>query len=149
MVEVYFGCSMRGGFKGVPQDELRKIQQSIKELGHSLVTEHQTSPTFEKEESVYTNTYIHDRDYGYLLKAEIGIFEISNPSSGVGGEISDMTHLGKPVFCLFKKGLEQVVSAYIQGKRGSKYVKTIFECYAYKSIEDAKNKIKEFIEANI
>jgi len=109
---------MRGGFNSVSQDELRELQSSVKELGHQLVTEHQTSPTFELDESPHTTTQIHDRDYGFLLKAKIGIFEISNPSLGVGGEISDMIHLGRPVLCLFKRGLEESVSAYTQGKQG-------------------------------
>ena len=51
MVKVYFGCSMRGGFGTVSQDDLRKLQGSVKELGHELVTEHQTSQTFETDEA--------------------------------------------------------------------------------------------------
>jgi hypothetical protein len=146
MIEIYFGCSMRGGFNQVSQEDLRKLQMSVKDLGHQLVTEHQTSPTFEADESPHTNTHIHDRDYGFLVRAKLGIFEISNPSLGVGGEISDMIHLGKPVLCLLKKGLESNVSAYTQGKQGSKHVTTPFECYAYESVQDAKDKMRKFIE---
>lgn len=146
MMEIYFGCSMRGGFGSVSQDDLRKLQRAIKELGHELITEHQTSATFRADEAPHTNSYIHDRDYDYLLRARLGIFEISNPSLGVGGEISDMIHLRKPVLCLFRRGLEENVSAYIQGKKGSKHVMTPFECLAYESSEDAKDKIKRFIE---
>ena len=83
---------MRGGFNSVSQDELRQLQGLVKELGHKLVTEHQTSPTFKQDEAPNTNTQIHDRDYDYLVRAKLGIFEISNPSLGVGGEISDMAH---------------------------------------------------------
>ncbi len=146
MVEIYFGCSMMGGFNSVSQNDLKQLQTSLKELGHQLVTEHQTSPTFEADRAQYTNTQIHDRDYGYLVKARLGIFEISNPSLGVEGEISDMIHLGKPVLCLLKKGLEGSVSPYTRGKQGSRYVTTSFECYAYESIKDAKDKMGQFIE---
>ena len=132
---------MRSGFGSVSQEDLRRIQMSVKDLGHQLVTEHQTSATFEEDEAPNTNIQIHDRDYGFLVRAEIGIFEISNPSLGVGGEISDMVHLGRPVLCLLKRGLEKSVSAYTQGKQGSRYVTTPFECYAYESVEDARNKI--------
>ena len=137
---------MRSGFGSVSQEDLRRIQMSVKDLGHQLVTEHQTSATFEEDEAPNTNTQIHDRDYGFLVRAEIGIFEISNPSLGVGGEISDMVHLGRPVLCLLKRGLEKSVSAYTQGKQGSRYVTTPFECYAYESVEDARNKMGQFIE---
>jgi hypothetical protein len=65
---------------------------------------------------------------------------------GVGGEISDMIHLGKPVLCLLKRGLESSVSAYTQGQQGSKYVTTPFECYTYESMQDAKDKMRQFIE---
>jgi len=137
---------MRSGFGSVSQEDLRRIQMSVKDLGHQLVTEHQTSATFEEDEAPNTNIQIHDRDYGFLVRAEIGIFEISNPSLGVGGEISDMVHLGRPVLCLLKRGLEKSVSAYTQGKQGSRYVTTPFECYAYESVEDARNKMGQFIE---
>ena len=137
---------MRGGFGLVSQDDLRQLQRSVKDLGHQLVTEHQTSPTFKTDEAPNTNTHIHDRDYSFLVRARIGIFEISNPSLGVGGEISDMIHLGKPVLCLLKKGLEANVSAYTQGKQGSEYISTPFECYSYESVEEAKNKMRQFID---
>ena len=139
---------MRGGFGEVPQERLAELQGAVKELGHTLVTEHQVSPTFETDEAPHSDVHIHDRDYGFLLRAKVGIFEISNPSLGVGGEISDMVHLGKPVLCLLKKGLEKIVSAYTQGKQGSQYVTTPFECYGYESVEDAKRKMRQFIDAN-
>ena len=148
MAKIYFGCSMRGGFGEVSQEELRQLQGAVKDLGHTLVTEHQVSPTFETDEVPYTNTRIHDRDFGFLEEADVEIFEISNPSLGVGGEISDSIHLKKPVLCLLKRDLEKTVSAYTQGKQGSKHVKTPFECYVYESIEDAKKKMKQFIGDN-
>ena len=63
MVEIYFGCSMRGGFNSVFQDDLRRLQLSVKDLGHQLVTEHQTGPIFEEDEAPHTNIQIHDGDY--------------------------------------------------------------------------------------
>lgn len=148
MVRIYFGCSMRGGFSAVSQEEIRGIHLVVKEIGHELASEHQSSSTFQTDEAPYSNVHIHDRDYGFLKSSEMGIFEISNPSLGVGGEISDMIAMRKPVLCLFKKGLEDKVSAYTQGKQGSKYVETPFECYAYESVEDAKKKMSHFIEIN-
>ena len=62
---------MRGGFNSVSQEGLRELQLSVKDLGHQLVTEHQTSPIFEEDEAPhtniqiykYTNIQIHDGDY--------------------------------------------------------------------------------------
>jgi hypothetical protein len=146
MVKIFFGCSMRGGYDRVSQEELDKIPDIIEELGYELASRHQTQQGIIEEENKRTPPFIHDRDYGWEVESDVGIFELSNPSLGVGGEISDMINLRKPVLCAFKRGLEKSVSNYIQGKQGSKYVETPFECYAYESLEDLKEKIKEFVE---
>lgn len=147
MVKIFFGCSMMGGYNAVPKEELAKLANAIEELGHTLASRHQTQDWI-RTEAKLTQTDIHDRDFKWGIESDIGIFEISNPSLGVGGEISDMTHMGKPVLCLFKKDLKNNVSAYTRGKMGSQYIKTPFEVYAYTTIEDAKDKIKEFVESN-
>lgn len=82
------------------------------------------------------------------MASGLGVFEISNPGLGVGGEISDMIHMVKPVLLLFKQGLEESISAYIRGKVGSRYVESPIECYVYQDLEDARRKIKAFIEAH-
>ena len=138
---------MRGGYSAVSREELESISNAIEKLGYELASKHQTSLEGIQKDSKLTSTQIHDRDHLWLTESEIGIFEISNSSLGVGGEISDMVHLKKPVLCLFKKGLEVKVSAYICGKEGSKYITTPFESYAYETVEDAKNKIKEFVDS--
>lgn len=148
MVKIFFGCSMRGGFHQVSQDDLRKLGDAMEAMGYSLVSRHQTSPSFTKDEAPLANTQIHDRDYEWLMAAEVGIFEISNPSLGVGGEISDCAHLGKPVLCLYKSGLAQAVSAYTMGKEGSQYVKAPFHCRAYGSLAEAEQIIKTFVETH-
>jgi 2'-deoxynucleoside 5'-phosphate N-hydrolase len=147
MVKIFFGCSMRGGYVAVRIQELESFPKIIEELGYELASRHQTQRGIIEEENKLVKTSIHDRDYEWLTGSDVGVFEISNPSLGVGGEISDMVHLHKPVLCLFKKGLENKVSAYIQGKMGSKYVKTIFEIYTYSDLSDVKGKIRQFVEA--
>ena len=89
--------------------------------------------------------YIHDRDYSWLLESDAGIFEISNPSLGVGSEISDMIHVGKPVLLLYREGLEAEVSMYIRGKCGSKYVDSLVICRPYRDMPAAGEHISEFI----
>ncbi|MGD2125459.1 MAG: hypothetical protein PVG99_05220 [Desulfobacteraceae bacterium] len=144
---VYFGCSMLGGYLFVKKEELAEFPRLIAGLGHEVASDHQTQPGIIEKEAKLEYTYIHDRDYRWLLESDMGVFEISNPSLGVGGEISDMIHMGKPILLLFKQGLEESVSAYMQGKAGSKYVGSRVECHAYQDLEDARNKIHAFIEA--
>lgn len=91
--------------------------------------------------------FIHARDYQWLLDSDVGVFEISHPSLGVGSEISDMIHAGKPVLMLFKRGLENKVSAYLRGKVGSKYVTCPIECHAYMDLSEAGGRIRTFIDA--
>jgi len=146
--EFFFGCSMRGGYGEVSKDQLAQIPDIIEELGHQLASRHQTRD-WETSEIPLSPTQIHDRDYAWLIGSEAGVFEISNPSLGVGGEISDLIHLGKPVLCLLKKGLEDKVSAYTRGKQGSQHVKTLFEVHTYETTADMAIIIKNFLETHL
>jgi len=148
MIKIFFGCSMRGGYETVSREELAKFPEIIEKLGYELASKHQTKESIIQEEDKLTTTDIHDRDYEWIMNSDVGIFEITNGSVGTGEEISDMIHLGKPVLCLYKKALKNKVSAYGRGKHGSKYVKTPFECYDYQTLEDAKDKIQQFLKEN-
>lgn len=148
MHKIFFGCSIRGGTTVVSREELARLPDIIEELGYTLASRHQTQAGIIERENEHTKTAIHDRDYKWETESDVGVFEISNPSLGVGGEISDMVNMGKPVLCLFRAGLENAVSAYVLGKMGSQYVRTTFECYAYQTLADARDKIKQFVEAN-
>ncbi|MFA4833953.1 MAG: nucleoside 2-deoxyribosyltransferase [Patescibacteria group bacterium] len=145
---VFFGCSMRGGYGVVSQEDLAKLPDVIEKLGYKLASRHQTQVGIVAKENEQTPPYIHDRDYCWLKGADVGVFEISNPSLGAGAEIADMIHEGKPVLCLFK-GDEKAVSAYIRGMQGSEFVKTSFECHAYVTLDDAKTIIDRFMSDNI
>jgi len=140
---------MRGGHSKVSREDLAKIPEIIEELGHKLASKHQTQEGIIAKEDELTKTAIHDRDYNWLKESDVGIFEISNPSLGVGGEISDLIHLGKPVLCLYKKELENEVSAYTLGKQGSQFITTPFKCHAYETLDELKTIIQQFLEDNL
>ena len=145
-VVVYFGCSMLGGYAAVSREEVARLQQRIAELGYRLASHHQTQPGVLEREAKLEPSLIHDRDYRWLLDSDVGVFEISNPSLGVGSEISDMIFARKPVLMLFKHGLEDKISSYIRGKVGSQYVSCPIECHAYSDVNDAGNRIRTFID---
>ena len=144
-LKVYFGCSMRGGYANVTREELAEFPKMIVELGLRLATDHQTQPGILEKEAQFEHVYIHDRDYRWMMESDLGVFEISNPSLGVGGEISDMIHMGKPVLLLFKKSSEEKVSAFIRGKCGSRFVNSPLECAAYEDLEQARELTRKFI----
>ena len=135
---VFFSCSMRGGFKRLAQEELRKMPDIIEELGMVVISRHQTSERFMEIESRLTDKEIHDRDYRWLKDADMVIAEITNPSLGVGAEIADAVNLGIPVLGVYKKEFEEQVSAYIRGKAG-------VVCLAYSAHEELKEVIRGFV----
>ena len=145
-VVVYFGCSMLGGYSLVPKEDIAGFPKLIRKLGYRLASDHQTQPGVLEREAKLEPAFIHDRDYRWLLDSDVGVFEISNPSLGVGSEISDMIYACKPVLMLFKQGLEERISSYLRGKAGSKYVSCPIECHAYSDLNDAGNRIRAFIE---
>ncbi|MDD5093730.1 MAG: hypothetical protein PHV74_05025 [Dehalococcoidia bacterium] len=143
---VFFGCSMLGGYPQVSRETLALFPALIKSLGYEIASDHQTRPGVTQAEANLDATYIHDRDYRWLLESDAGIWEISNPSLGVGGEISDMIHMGKPVLLLYQEGLEAEVSAYTRGKCGSKYIQGPVVCQAYGDMAAAREKIAAFLK---
>jgi hypothetical protein len=147
-ITVYFGCSMLGGYSAVSREEIARLHKLIAQMGYRLASDHQTQPGVLEREAKLEPAFIHDRDYQWLLDSEVGIFEISNPSLGVGSEISDMISAYKPVLMLYKQGLKEKISAYLRGKVGSKYVTCPVECHAYSDLDDAGRRIKAFIDGH-
>ena len=146
-IVVYFGCSMLGGYGLVSRKDIAGFPKLIQGLGYRLASDHQLQPGVLEREAKFEPAFIHDRDFQWLLDSDVGVFEISNPSLGVGSEISDMIYAKKPILMLFKHGLEEKISSYLRGKAGSKYVTCRVECHPYRDLEDAGAKIREFIEA--
>ncbi|MFA4835133.1 MAG: hypothetical protein WC749_03545 [Dehalococcoidia bacterium] len=146
---IYFGCSMLGGCPHVSREELAEFPGLIRSLGCELASDHQTQPGVIEAEACLDPTYIHDRDFVWLLESHAGVFETSNPSLGVGGEISDMIHMGKPVLLLYQEKMANQISAYIRGKSGSKFVRSAVVCQPYKDMATAREIIDEFIEAHV
>jgi hypothetical protein len=145
---VYFGCSMLGGYALVPREEIAGFPKLIRKLGYLLASDHQLQPGVLEREAKLEPIFIHDRDYQWLLDSDVGVFEISNPSLGVGSEVSDMISARKPVLMLFKHGFEDKISSYLRGKAGSRYVSSPIECQAYRNLNDAGDRIKAFIDAH-
>jgi len=148
---VFFGCAMRGGHSVISREELRELQQSVKSiLGYELASEHQTQNGIIGRENQLNPTEIHDRDWEFLEIADICVFEISNPSLGVGAEIADALAMGKPVLCLYSAQIdESSVSAYIRGKEGSDFTPSDFRYMTYTDINHALSLIEKFVDDNL
>lgn len=138
--KVFFACSMRGGSPYVSRKFLRKIPYALEELGFELMSKHQTQKGILRQENRLATAAIHDRDHEWLEECDLVIAEVSNPSDGVGGEIADAVHLGKPVLALYKRDMNEI-SAYTRGKlegygkvahaqyRNLKHLKRLVYCF--------------------
>jgi len=100
-----------------------------------------------EREAKFEPAFIHDRDFQWLLESDVGVFEISNPSLGVGSEISDMIYA--------RKTDPDALQAWIRGKdlllpprQGRiKICDLPRGVSSLRDLEDAGAKISEFIEA--
>lgn len=137
---------MRGGHSLVSRNEIIDLISVIEKNNCILISKHQTQDNGIDCDSLLSKEEVHDRDYKWLIEADFGIFEISNPSLGTGGEISDMANMKKPILCLYKEGLGQKVSAYIQGKANSKHINSLFKCCPYRSLEEVEEILRAFIK---
>ena len=146
MVKVFFGYSMRGGYQILNKEKLRVLFNHIQDMGFEIVTKKFFD--LEGDKSNLSDQDIFESDFKGMQEADVGIFEISNPSLGVGSEITDMIHMKKPVLCLYREDLYNIVSANILGKESSDYIQSPFKALAYDSEEDIEKKIKEFVETH-
>ena len=141
--KAFFACSMRGGHDVVSQEVLKQIPDALKEIGLELMSRHQTQDGIIQEEDQKTTVAIHDRDYAWLKRCNIVVAEISNPSLGVGAEISDAIHLEKPVLGLYQMP-EDKISAYIRGKLEGYPMGSHAQ---YKDLDDLKRIAREFADS--
>jgi len=133
---------MRGGYSNVSFEFLQQIPQVLKDIGFEIVSEHQTQPDIIKQESLLPTSLVYQRDYRWIQKSDVLIAEMSNPSMGVGGEITDAISLEKPVLGLYQIPQDRV-SSYILGKieghpkgRHARYT----------DLRDFKLKVKDFTD---
>tara|TARA_B110000116_G_C16620418_1_gene483530 strand:+ start:134 stop:547 length:414 start_codon:yes stop_codon:yes gene_type:complete len=135
-MQIYFAGSIRGGRKD--KDTYLEIINHLKKYGNVL-TEHIGNDMLDSSgENNIDDQYIHDRDIDWLLKSDMMIAEVTNPSLGVGYEIGRALENNKKVICLFKNNDYQKLSAMIRGAKE-------LVCIEYIDMDDLKNKINNYI----
>ena len=135
-MQIYFAGSIRGGRKD--KDTYLEIINHLKKYGNVL-TEHIGNDMLDSSgENNIDDQYIHDRDIDWLLKSDMMIAEVTNPSLGVGYEIGRALENNKKVICLFKNNDYQKLSAMIRGAKE-------LVCVEYIDMDDLKNKINKYI----
>ena len=101
-MNIYFSCSITGGRKD--QAIYASIVEALQAQGHQVPTAHLSSPDIMALEAVVSPNEVYQRDVAWVNGCDALIAEVSTPSHGVGYEIALALALGKPVFCLYRRG---------------------------------------------
>jgi len=133
MPSIYFAAPIRGA--GRDPKLVREVVLHLKELGCDVVTEdYMLSAT---PEDPTPDPEVFERDMSLLRTADALIADVTYPSLGVGYEICEAVHLGKPVMAFYRRGVR--VSKLVLGN--PMVVPTPFS-----DLEELKSAIKDFLE---
>lgn len=110
-MDVYLAAPIAGDRSAI--ENARAMTEAIRDLGHTVLTEHVVAPDVLEREAALTPREIFDRDMAWLRTSEMLIAEVSRPSLGVGMEIGLALEWGKPVHCFCQQGTQ--LSALVAG----------------------------------
>ncbi len=136
-MRLYFCGSIAGGREDL--DTYVQIVAHLKARGHQVLTEHVANPRVLELERTCSPQEIFARDMAWLRRCDGVVAEISHPSLGVGYEICEATHLGKPTLCLHRAGL--FISRIILGNTSPH-----LRVRAYRDDAELMEHVDEFLE---
>ena len=134
-MKVYFACSIRGGRDDaeIYAELVEHIKTQATVLSEIFADGKLTSQGMNKPSPEIWKT-----DTNWVKEADAVVAEVTNPSLGVGYEISLAETLDKPILALFKDDGEKSLSAMIDGAPGVEVCK-------YLTIAEAKSAIETFL----
>ncbi|TRY95398.1 hypothetical protein DNTS_010965 [Danionella cerebrum] len=140
-MNIYFCGSIRGGRQDI--NIYQKIVNKLQQYG-KVLTEHISYDSLsEKGEDAALDgdKSIHDRDMEWLIKADVIIAEVTQPSLGVGYELGRAVALNKKVLCLFRPESGKVLSAMIRGASTN----SLFQVQDYRE-EDVESYLEKYFD---
>lgn len=130
-MKIYFCGSMTGSReKQANYEEIIKFLNSMGNVLNDFVGD--------KVVTDYEPKNVFARDTANMKASDVCIADISVPSTGVGFELGYFYHLDTPVLLVYDENMPLPSSL----PRGSDK----FSVVSYNSLEDEKNKIKNFLE---
>jgi len=102
-MKIYFSGSIAGGRDSLPV--YQHIVSKLESMGSTVPSAHVADPAVLEHESILSPQEVCTRDLAWVEASDALIAEASTPSLGVGYEIAHALHLGKPVLCLYRRGL--------------------------------------------
>jgi len=102
-MKIYFACAIVGG-----RNDEAIYQQLVDALladGHEVPTAMNAGPGWQHMEGSPDPNEVYRRDMGWIDESQALIAEVSMPSHGVGYEVSYALERGKPVLCIYHRGV--------------------------------------------
>jgi len=111
-MKIYFAGSIRAG-----RGDAEIYHEIIKMLSHfgEVLTEHIGDSKLTERGENLSEKFIHDRDMGWVMSADVLVAELTTPSIGVGYEIGRAVAHGKKVIGLYRPQAGKLLSAMMTG----------------------------------
>lgn len=102
-MKIYFACAIVGG----RNDEAiyQKLVDALLADGHEVPTAMNAGPGWQHMEGSPDPDEVYRRDTGWIDESQVLVAEVSTPSHGVGYEVSYALERGKPVLCIYRRGV--------------------------------------------
>ncbi len=102
-MKIYFACAIIGG--RYDQAIYQELVDTLLADGHEVPTAMNAGPGWQKMEGSHDPGEVYRRDTSWIDESEALIAEVSTPSHGVGYEVSYALERGKPVLCIYRRGV--------------------------------------------
>jgi len=136
-MKIYFAGSISGGRADV--GFYKELIDYLKNYGQVLTEFVGDNSLLASGEGNLSDKQIHDRDFDWLMQADVLVAEVSTPSLGVGYEIGRSIENNKKILCLYKEKEGQRISAMIVGCNSVKTEK-------YDNLSEVKTIIDKFFK---
>lgn len=134
-MKIYFAASITGGREDAPiYAELISFLKKYGEVLTEHIGDRNLGDSGEKNKS-----FVHDRDFKWLLSSDVVVAEVSIPSLGVGYELGRAVEQKKKILCLYRKNSPKTLSGMISGNKD-------MDVHIYETLENAEKIIDEFFE---
>ncbi len=136
-MKIYFSGSVSGGRQD--QEIYRQLIRHLQGYGQ-VFTEHIGNPKLTAKGDPLNPEVIYIRDLGWLKRADVVVAEITQPSFGVGYEVSKAEEWRKSLCCLYRYQKGKVPSAMVVGNKN-------IDFRGYRTIDEAVRQIDNFFSS--
>jgi hypothetical protein len=106
-MKIYFSASIKS-MNDHYRDRYRMIVEGLTDLGHKVISKHilEKNADYLKNQTDVESLEMQRKMTKWKKQADLSVFEVSNPSFGIGQEVAMALAASKPVICLYEEGKE-------------------------------------------